>query len=113
MHGFAEHIGRYDAFFRLLAADPRRLHITAFDGRGHGKTSQAPLAADAPEIQKWKEEGKTVVPERNQKHRTGGWSKQLPDLEFFVKRESERAKAAGKKLFLHGHSMVSITAEPR
>lgn len=108
VHGFAEHIGRYDSFFRLLSAAPNRLHITAYDSRGHGKTSQQPLPADAAEVAKWKAEGKTVVVEKNQKHRTGGWARQLPDLEWFVKRESERATAVGKKLFLHGHSMVSL-----
>lgn len=30
----------------------------------------------------------------------------MPDIEWFVKRESERARAKGKKLFLHGFSMV-------
>ncbi|KLT40943.1 alpha/beta-hydrolase [Cutaneotrichosporon oleaginosum] len=104
-HGFAEHIGRYDAYFRLLAAAPHNLHITAFDSRGHGKTSQQPLAADAPEIKKWRDEGLTVVPEKGQKHRTGGWARQLPDFEFMVKREAKRAQAAGRKLFLYGHSM--------
>lgn len=110
VHGFAEHIGRYDSFFRLLSAAPHRLHITAYDSRGHGKTSQTPLAADAPEVKKWKDEAKQFVLEKNQKHRTGGWGRQLPDLEFLVKRESERAKAAGKKLFLYGHSMVGFRA---
>lgn len=43
---------------------------------------------------------------KNGKRLTGGWAKALPDMEFFVKRESERA--GGKKLFLWGHSMVSI-----
>ena len=32
----------------------------------------------------------------------------MPDIEWFVKRESERATAKGKKLFLHGFSMVRI-----
>ncbi|BEJ00374.1 hypothetical protein CcaverHIS631_0502310 [Cutaneotrichosporon cavernicola] len=104
-HGFAEHIGRYDAFFRLLAAAPHNLHITAFDARGHGKTSQVPLAGDAPEVKAWRAEGLTVVPEKGQKHRTGGWARQLPDYEFMVKREAERAQAVGRKLFLYGHSM--------
>ncbi|GMK55933.1 hypothetical protein CspeluHIS016_0209890 [Cutaneotrichosporon spelunceum] len=104
-HGFAEHIGRYDAFFRLLAAAPRNLHITAFDSRGHGKTSQAPLVADAPEIKAWRADGLTVVPEKGQKHRTGGWGRQLPDYEFMIKREAARAHAVGRKLFLYGHSM--------
>jgi acylglycerol lipase len=40
------------------------------------------------------------------KRRTGGWAKALPDIEWFVRRESEVARAKGKKLFLHGFSMV-------
>lgn len=44
--------------------------------------------------------------EKGGKRRTGGWAKALPDIEWFVKRQSEVAKARGKKLFLHGFSMV-------
>jgi pimeloyl-ACP methyl ester carboxylesterase len=109
-HGFAEHIGRYDAFFRLLAGAPHNLHVTAFDSRGHGRTSQQPLPADAPEVKQWREEGRTVVPEKGQKHRTGGWGRQIPDYEFMVKREAARAHAVGRKLFLYGHSMVRAPA---
>jgi len=45
--------------------------------------------------------------QKNMRGRNGGWAKAMPDIEFFVKQESERATAAGKKLFLYGHSMVS------
>ncbi|WWD17260.1 hypothetical protein CI109_101698 [Kwoniella shandongensis] len=106
VHGFAEHIARYDNFFQLLAAPPSSLHITAYDQRGHGRTSQAPLTATSPEVVAWKNEGKTVKLEKNGKRRTGGWGKVFGDMEWFVRRESERAKAlGGKKLFLHGFSM--------
>jgi acylglycerol lipase len=44
--------------------------------------------------------------EKNAKRVTGGWAKALPDIEWFVKRESEVAKAKGKKVFLSGFSMV-------
>ena len=44
--------------------------------------------------------------EKNAKRVTGGWAKALPDIEWFVKRESEIAKAKGKKVFLSGFSMV-------
>ncbi|WWD03019.1 hypothetical protein V865_001063 [Kwoniella europaea PYCC6329] len=105
VHGFAEHIARYDKFFTLLSSPPHSLHITAFDQRGHGRTSHTPLTGDSVEVQRWKKEGKTVKLEKNGKRRTGGWAKALPDIEWFVKRESEVAKGLGKKLFLHGFSM--------
>lgn len=105
--GFAEHIGRYDAFFRKLAAEPYNLHILAFDQRGHGRTSIEPLTASSAEVVQWKEEGKTVKLERNGKRRTGGWAKALPDIEWFVRHLSKKAKAEEKKLFLWGFSMVS------
>lgn len=91
---------------RLLAAPPSSLHITAFDQRGHGKTSHEPLTADSPEIVQWKKEGKKVKLEKNAKRVTGGWAKALPDIEWFVKRESGLAK--GKKVFLSGFSMVRL-----
>ena len=103
--GFAEHITRYHQYFRQLAAPPSSLHITAFDQRGHGRTSQAPLTADSAQVVEWKKQGKTVNLEKNGKRKTGGWAKAMPDMEWFVKRESVLAK--GKKVFLYGHSMVS------
>jgi hypothetical protein len=106
--GFSEHINRYHHFFRLLAAPPSSLHITAFDQRGHGKTSHEPLTADSPQVIQWKKEGKKVKLEKNAKRVTGGWAKALPDIEWFVKRESEVAKAKGKKVFLSGFSMVCL-----
>lgn len=56
----------------------------------------------------WKKEGKKVKLEKNAKRVTGGWVKALPDIEWFVKRESEVAKAKGKKVFLSGFSMVRL-----
>jgi hypothetical protein len=56
----------------------------------------------------WKKEGKKVKLEKNAKRVTGGWAKALPDIEWFVKRESEVAKAKGKKVFLSGFSMVCL-----
>lgn len=105
--GFSEGIHRYHHFMRLLAAPPSSLHITAFDQRGHGKTSHQPLTEDSPEVIAWREEGKTVQLEKDGKRRTGGWAKALPDIEWFVKKASEEAKPKGKKLFLSGFSMVS------
>ncbi|WVR07084.1 hypothetical protein IAU60_004123 [Kwoniella sp. DSM 27419] len=105
VHGFAEHIARYDAFFRRLAAPPSSLHITAFDQRGHGRTAFTALTGDSPEVSKWKAEGKSVNLVKHGKRRTGGWAKALPDIEWFVRRESVKANEMGKKLFLHGFSM--------
>lgn len=102
--GYAEHIQRYAHFFPRLAAPPCSLHITAFDQRGHGRTAYAPLTADSVEVQGWKQEGKTVKLEKNTKRRTGGWPRVMPDVEWFVRREKERA--GSKALFLWGFSMV-------
>ena len=65
-----------------------------------------PLTASDPQVDKWKEEGKTVKLEKNGKRRTGGWARVMPDLEWFVQHLSKPAKEAGKKLFLWGFSMV-------
>lgn len=110
--GFAEHITRYHAFLQRLAAPPSSIHVTAFDQRGHGRTSQAPLTESSEQVIAWKNEGKTVKLEKNAKRKTGGWARVMPDIEWFVRRESELAKSKGKKLFLHGFSMVSPVFEP-
>ncbi|WVW83956.1 hypothetical protein I302_105979 [Kwoniella bestiolae CBS 10118] len=105
VHGFAEHIARYDKFFTILSSPPYSLHITAFDQRGHGRTSHTPLTASSDEVTRWKNEGKTVKLEKNGKRRTGGWGRALPDIEWFVKRELEVARGLGRRLFLWGFSM--------
>ncbi len=99
----------YHDFFNRLAAPPSSLHITAFDQRGHGRTAYATLTDQSPEARSWKEKGKTVSfkPNANGKRITGGWPAVLPDMEWFVRSESERARSNGKKLFLQGFSMVS------
>jgi len=102
--GHAEHISRYDHFFRLLAAPPSSIHITAFDQRGFGRTAGDTLSPDSADVKRWKAEGKAVRIDKNGKRKTGGWVKVMPDIEWFVKREKERA--GSKKLFLHGFSMV-------
>jgi acylglycerol lipase len=68
------------------------------------------LTAESPEVVAWKKEGKTVKLEKNGKRRSGGWAKVMPDIEWFVKRESALASSKGKKLFLHGFSMVGDAA---
>ncbi|WWC62010.1 uncharacterized protein I303_104597 [Kwoniella dejecticola CBS 10117] len=105
VHGFAEHVSRYDNFFTQLSSPPYNLHITAFDQRGHGKTAHEPLTATSAQVSAWKKEGKVVNLAKNTKRRTGGWAKVFPDIEWFVKRESALAKEKGKKLFLYGFSM--------
>ncbi|ORX36605.1 Alpha/Beta hydrolase protein [Kockovaella imperatae] len=105
VHGYAEHIARYDKFFEGLSSAPYNLHITAYDQRGHGRTAYAPLTASSPEVESWKKQGKHVKLALNTQRKTGGWPKVLPDMEWFVKHEAEQAKAVGKRLFLWGHSM--------
>ncbi|ORY21097.1 Alpha/Beta hydrolase protein [Naematelia encephala] len=107
IHGFSEHIARYDSLFRRLASAPYYLHITAFDQRGHGRTSHAPLSAESPEVKEWKAQGKAVTIGKSTKRKTGGWAKVLPDIEWFVIREQEYIKqqGGGGKLFLWGFSM--------
>ncbi|WVQ70684.1 hypothetical protein IAR50_000206 [Cryptococcus sp. DSM 104548] len=102
VHGFAEHIERYTPFFTSLTST-YPLHVTAFDQRGHGKTSQDPLTAKSPEVRKWKEEGKEVRLEKNAKRRTGGWGQCFTDMEWFLKSVIE--SATGKPVFLWGFSM--------
>lgn len=111
--GFSEHITRYHNFFNRLAAPPSSLHITAFDQRGFGRTSQAPLTASAPDVIAWRKEGKTFKLEKDGKRKSGGWAKVMPDIEWFVRRESELAKSKGKKVFLEGFSMVSAPLDAR
>ncbi|KAL1411512.1 hypothetical protein Q8F55_002473 [Vanrija albida] len=105
VHGMAEHIARYDHFFRKLAAAPHNLHVFAYDQRGHGKTSYDPVTETAHDVAQWKADGQPYKLEKNAKRKTGGWAKALPEMEFFVKRESNRAHKTNGKLFLYGHSM--------
>lgn len=42
------------------------------------------------------------------KRRTGGWKRIIPDIEFMVRREGERAGRAGRGLWLWGFSMVRL-----
>jgi hypothetical protein len=80
VHGFVEHIARYDDAFSLFAE--HGIEVLAFDQRGFGRT-----AAET------KSYGITSL------------DKQLADIEFFLALEAKRA--GDKKLFLFGHSMVA------
>ncbi|KAG8988591.1 hypothetical protein FRB90_002669, partial [Tulasnella sp. 427] len=86
VHGFQEHIARYDHVFQRVQR--AGIEVFAFDQRGWGRT-----ALD--------ERNKSPASRYGLTTRT----QQLADLEFFVKRESEKATAAGVPLFLWGHSM--------
>jgi alpha-beta hydrolase superfamily lysophospholipase len=94
---------------RKLASPPYNIDVFAFDQRGHGRTSLECLTADSPEVKQWQAEGKKVKLEVNAKRLTGGWGKQMPDIEFWVKYRSQLAQSKGKKLFLWGFSMVSLS----
>lgn len=88
VHGFQEHIGRYDHVFQRVQR--AGLEVFSFDQRGWGRTA-------------FDEQRKSA----SSRYGVTTRSQQLGDLEFFVKRESEKAKADGVPLFLWGHSMVS------
>ncbi|OLL21975.1 putative monoglyceride lipase [Neolecta irregularis DAH-3] len=77
IHGFAEHIDRYQQFFEFLAK--KGLRIFAFDQRGFGKTAKT----------------------KSQYGVTGGWALALKDIDDAVL----MTKKEGIPLFLQGHSM--------
>jgi len=77
VHGFMEHVERYDFFFTSLAQ--AGIETFAYDQRGFGRTA--------------KENGTQGITTT---------SDQLKDLDYFIQRE---ARATNHKLFLFGHSM--------
>jgi acylglycerol lipase len=82
IHGFSEHVDRYDHVFALFAE--RGIKTFAWDQRGFGKS--------ALKKEDW--------------GRTGGTEKALQDVDFFVKKTKEEAQQSNIPLFLWGHSMV-------
>ena len=82
IHGFSEHIDRYDHVFSNFAE--RGIKTFAWDQRGFGRS--AVNQAD------W---GKT-----------GGTEKALQDIDYFVSKSKEEARQKNIPLFLFGHSMV-------
>lgn len=86
LHGFIEHVGRYQHVFPLWAA--RGIAVFAFDQRGFGRTAE-----DREQRSSDSSYGKTSGPQQNE------------DVEWAV--GAARAKF-GKELpvFLMGHSMV-------
>lgn len=87
VHGFAEHIGRYEQAH--VQYPPRSVTVFAFDLRGYGRT-----ALDGAHKSKDAAYGKT------------NWGWQLQDIEFFAKRLAQ--EFPGIPLFLMGHSAVCV-----
>lgn len=86
VHGFAEHLGRYEWAHGEYAS--QGITVFTYDQRGFGRT-----ALDHPNKSKHSAYGKT------------SWPDQLSDIEFWVKHlKSEYSELP---LFLKGHSMVS------
>ena len=85
VHGFAEHIGRYEHVHSGYPA--RSITLFAFDQRGFGRT-----ALDGAHRSKDSSYSKT------------NWNLQFQDIEFFAKRIAN--DYPGTPLFLMGHSMV-------
>jgi acylglycerol lipase len=85
VHGFAEHIGRYQHFHPLLAA--RGIAVFTFDQRGFGLTGQDTTGHNT----KGSTYGKT------------SWKDQMGDIEWAVKHTQELYQ--GVPIFLMGHSM--------
>lgn len=77
IHGFMEHISRYDHVYSRYAE--AGIEVFAFDQRGFGETAA-----------KTKTQGQT------------SWPQALEDIDFFIKNE---ASLVSTKVFLMGHSM--------
>lgn len=89
VHGFAEHIGRYETIHAKYPA--RGITLFAFDQRGYGRT-----ALDAAHRSKESRHGRT------------SWQSQMRDIQHFAKRLAE--EYMGVPLFLMGNSMVRVHA---
>ena len=87
VHGFAEHIARYEHVFPTWSS--RGIAVFAYDQRGFGRTAQ-----DEQNKSKDSSYGKT------------SWKAQLEDIEWGVQRAKQQF--AGVPVFLYGHSMVGL-----
>ncbi|KAF8342951.1 alpha beta-hydrolase [Cantharellus anzutake] len=85
IHGFIEHIGRYDAIFRRWQT--KNVSVFGFDQRGWGRT-----ALDK-EHSSW-----------NALYGLTTWEHQMEDIAFFINRERQ-AVGYGVPIFLMGQSM--------
>lgn len=81
VHGFAEHIDRYDHVFKEIAAGG--IEVFGFDGRGFGQSATDKTAGV-----------------------NGGWKQQILDVDFHVRTK----KQADLPQFLWGHSMGGALA---
>lgn len=90
LHGFIEHIGRYEHVFPLWQV--RGVSVFAFDLRGFGKTAED-VGGSSKNVKSKSSYGKTSGKD------------QLQDVEWAIKTAKEKL---GKTLpvFLMGHSMV-------
>ena len=88
VHGFGEHLGRYEDIFPKWVA--RGISIFVYDQRGFGKT-----ALD--------DEHKSPT----SRWCRSCWADQMEDLDFFVSREASRI-GDDVPLFLMGFSMASV-----
>ena len=86
VHGFAEHVGRYEQTFPVYAL--KGISVFAYDQRGFGRT--ACDKANKSPASSW---GVT------------SWKNQQDDIAFFILRERERL-GPHLPIFLMGHSMV-------
>lgn len=88
VHGFAEHVKRYDNVFRLFAQ--AGYEVGGFDQRGYGRT--------------WYE-----APDRDRAHGWTTWDEQLTDVAHMIRLVRSRLDAQWGKdkvpMFLFGHSM--------
>lgn len=87
VHGFAEHVGRYDHVH--VKYPEKDITVFTYDARGFGKT-----ALDMANKSKDSSYGKT------------NWKNQFGDIEWAI--EHARKEVPGVPTFLMGHSMVSI-----
>lgn len=87
VHGFAEHIARYEHVFPTWSS--RGIAVFAYDQRGFGRT-----ALDEQN----KSEDSTYA--------KTSWKEQLEDIEWAV--QHAKQEFAGAPVFLYGHSMVGL-----
>ncbi|KAL7411399.1 lysophospholipase [Mrakia frigida] len=94
VHGFNEHITRYDHYFTLLS-QLTSSRIFAFDQRGFGHSAFTlpPSSEEHSHLKGTKRSRKGIT----------NTPQQRVDIEFWVRKEAEKAK--GGKVWLYGHSM--------
>lgn len=91
VHGFAEHIARYEHVFPTWSS--RGIAVFAYDQRGFGRT-----ALDEQNKSKDSAYAKT------------SWKEQFEDIEWAV--QYTKQQFIGAPVFLYGHSMVGLASLP-